>query len=93
MIKEFTKERKRIMKTYVVAYLSFFDNDLKQIVVKAQTPLGALKLGVTLLLGSSSDCDENIDSAQSVEEFVDDFSSFDVAVSVIEVIDINPNMS
>jgi hypothetical protein len=78
------------MKNYVVALLSFFDNDIKQFGIEAESPYEAVKKA---MIENTSDKHKQfeIDYQNSehypttFEEMEDYFANSDMTISVIEV--------
>jgi hypothetical protein len=69
------------MNKYVVAYMSFFDNNLKQHVVSADSPVEA---ALQVLTTSGWDC-SIIPDCSTIEELKDVCIDSDAVISVMEI--------
>jgi hypothetical protein len=69
------------MKTFVVAHTNFFDNDLTQEIVTADTPEEAIWKHSKLL----DPCWEHLDAGDNVEDIEEYLFNSDILASVIEI--------
>jgi hypothetical protein len=75
---------------YVVALISFFDNDIKQFEIKAESPYEAVKKGMLEMASEKHKQDEidfqnSEDYPKTIEEMEEHFANCDMDFSVFEV--------